>query len=144
MLLECHKIDEVVVVQRVRLAEVPARVELVVPDLLCGGSLLEEQDDGLHASAEKRTTWAVEYGMEVAALEEQLPEADRGVIGVGEERILDDDARTASGSQHLDEVLEEQECRLARPDRGVLLDLLAFLSAEGWVREDDIDPVLLL
>ena len=40
----------------------------------------------------------------------------RGVVGVGEEGVLDDDATTPAGLENLDEVLKEKKSRLARAD----------------------------
>jgi hypothetical protein len=44
----------------------------------------------------------------------------------------------AAGLEHLDEVLQEQEGRLAGADGEVLLHLLALLAAEGRVGEDHV------
>ena len=55
--------------------------------------------------------------MQVAALEQHLSQADRGVVGVREERVLDDDAAAAAGLQDLDEMLEEEKRRFAGADR---------------------------
>ena len=143
-LLFVNKVNQVIIVQRVGLAEVAAGVELVVPGLARLRALLEEEHHGLDARALERAAGAVEDGVQVAALQQHLPEADGGVVGVREERVLDDDARAAAGLEHLDEVLEEEERRLAGADREVLLDLLALLAAEGRVGEDDVEAVLLL
>ena len=82
--------------------------------------------------------------MELAAFQEELPEAHRGVVGVGEECVLDDDASATSGLEHLDEVLKEEEGCLAGADRKILLDFLSLLAAEGWIGKDDVVAVFFL
>ena len=82
--------------------------------------------------------------MEVAALEQQLAQGNRRVVGVRQEGVLDDDTCPATGLEHLDEVLEEQERRLASADREVLLHLLALLAAKGGIGEDHVHPILVL
>jgi hypothetical protein len=143
-LLQFDELGQVVVVERVGLAQVAAGVELVVPDLARGRALLEEQHHGLHARALEGAAGAVEHGVQVAAFQQQLAQADRGVVGVGEEGVLDDDAAAAAGLEHLDEVLEEQEGGLAGADGEVLLHLLALLAAEGRIGQDHVEAVLLL
>ena len=142
--LQLDELGEVGVVERVGLAHVAAGVELVVPDLARRCAFLEEQHHGLHARALERAAGAVEHGVQVAAFQQQLPQADGGVVGVGEEGVLDDDAAAAAGLEDLDEVLEEQERGLAGADGEVLLHLLAFLAAEGRIGQDHVEAVLLL
>ena len=87
---------------------------------------------------------AVEHRVQVAAFQQQLAQAHRGVVGVREERVLDDHAAAAAGLEDLDEVLEEQERRLAGADGEVLLHFLALLAAEGRIGEHHVVAVLLL
>ena len=82
--------------------------------------------------------------MEVAFFEELLAQADGGVVGVGEEGVLDDDPGAASGLEDLDEVLEEEERGLAGADGEVLLHFLALFAAEGRIGNDDVEAVLFL
>ena len=143
-LLQLHELGEVVVVERVGLAEVAAGVELVEPDLARRRAFLEEEHHGLHARALERAAGAVEHGVQVAAFQQQLAQAHRGVVGVGEEGVLDDHAAAPAGLEDLDEVLEEQERRLAGADGEVLLHLLALLAAEGRIGQHHVVAVLLL
>ncbi len=71
-------------------------------------------------------------------------ECDGGVVRVREEGILDDDTSAPSDAEHLDEVLEEEECCLPCLDREVLLDLGADFSPEWRIREDDIMSISLI
>ena len=143
-LLQLHELGEVVVVERVGLAEVAAGVELVEPDLARRRAFLEEEHHGLHARALERAAGAVEHGVQVAAFQQQLAQAHRGVVGVGEKGVLDDDAAAAAGLEHLDEVLEEEERGLAGADGEVLLHFLALLAAEGRIGQHHVVAVLLL
>ena len=82
--------------------------------------------------------------MEIAAFQQELAQTYRGVVGVGQEGILDDHAGPAAGFEDLDEMLEEQKGGLAGTDGEVLLDLLALLAAEGRIGEHHIVAVLFL
>ena len=73
--------------------------------------------------------------MQVAAFQQQFAETYRGVVGVGQERVLDDHARSPACFQDLDESLQEQKRGLSRANREVLLNLFAFLSAERWIEQ---------
>ena len=142
--LEVDELGEVVVVERVRLAHVPARLELVVPDLPGRSTLLEEEHDRLHARAEERAAGQVQHGVEVAALQQELAQADRGVVGVAQEGVLDDDGGATASLGAPDEVLEEEVRGLAGLDWEVLLDLRSLLAAERRIGQDDVVAVLLL
>ena len=142
--LQRDELGEVGVVERVGLPHVAAGVELVEPDLARLLPLLEEEDDGLHACTLERAAWAIEHRVQIAALDQQLAQRDRGVVGVRQEGVLNHDARTATGAKDLDEVLEEEERGLARADREVLLDLRTLLAAERRIRQHDVEAVLLL
>ena len=143
-LLQGDELGEVGVVERVGLAHVAAGVELVEPDLARLRAFLKEEHDGLHARADERAAGAVEHGVEVAFFEEFLAQADGGVVGVGEEGVLDDDAGAATGLEDFDEVLEEEERGLAGADGEVLLHFLALFAAEGRIGDDDVEAVLFL
>ena len=82
--------------------------------------------------------------MQVAAFQQQLAKTHTGVVTVTQKRVLDDDARSSTGTKHLDEVLQKQKRRLARLDWEVLLDFLSFFSAKGWIGKAHIKAVLLL
>jgi hypothetical protein len=82
--------------------------------------------------------------VEVAFFEELLAQADGGVVGVGEEGVLDDDAGAATGFQNPDEVLEEEVSGLAGADGEVLLNFGPFLAAEGRIGPDDAVAILSL
>ena len=87
---------------------------------------------------------AIEHGVQVAAFQQELALAHRGVVAVGEEGVLDNHTRPATGPEHLDKVLEKEKRGLAGADGEVLLDLLTLLTAEGRIGEDDVVSVLLL
>ena len=143
-LLQRDELGEVGVVERVGLAHVAAGVELVEPDFARLRAFLKEEHHGLHARADERAAGAVEHGVEVAFFEELLAQADGGVVGVGEEGVLDDDAGAAAGLEDFDEVLEEEERGLAGADGEVLLHFLALFAAEGRIGDDDVEAVLFL
>ena len=82
--------------------------------------------------------------MKVAFFEELLAQADGGVVGVGEEGVLDDDARAATGLEDFDKMLEEEERGLAGANGKILLHFLALFAAEGRVGDDDVEAVLFL
>ncbi len=107
-------------------------------------AFLEEQHHGLHARADEGAAGAIEHGVQVAFFEQLLAQADGGVVGVGEEGVLDDDAGAASGLEDFDEVLEEEEGGLAGADGEVLLHFLALFAAEGRIGQDDVEAVLFL
>ena len=92
-------------------------------------AFLEKQHHGFHARSLKGAAGAVEHGMQVAAFQQQFAQGNRGVVGVGEEGVLDYLAHPATGLEHLDEVL---------------LDFLALLAAEGRIGEDHVHAVLVL
>ena len=69
--------------------------------------------------------------MQVAAFQQQLALAHRGVIGVGKKRVLDDHAAASARFEDLDEVLEEQEGGLAGADQEVLCTSLRSLPPNG-------------
>ena len=131
VLLPVNKVSEVGIIQRIRLPHVAAGIELVEPDLPGGCAFFKKQDDRFHAGTDEGAAGAVEHGVEIAAFQEQLAQGDGGVVRVGKEGILDDDAAAPAGLEQLDEVLEEEEGGLAGADREILLDLLALLAAEG-------------
>ena len=83
--------------------------------------------------------------MQVAALQQFLPQrARRRAVRVGEERVLDDDGGPAARLQALDEMLQEQERRLPRLDREILLHLRPLLPAERRIGQDHVEAVLFL
>jgi hypothetical protein len=67
-----------------------------------------------------------------------------GVVGVGEEGVLDDDAAAPTRLEDFDEVLEEERGRLAGADGEVLLNFFALRTAEGRIGEHDVVAVLFL
>src|SRR5665648_201005 len=81
-LLQLDELSEILIVQRVRLAEVPPRIELVVPDPPRRRALLEEEHHGLHAGALEGAAGAIEHGVQVAAFQHELPQAHRGIVAV--------------------------------------------------------------
>jgi len=82
--------------------------------------------------------------VQVAGFQLLLAQADRGVVGVRQEGILDHHRAATAGLHHPDEMLQEQEGGLAGADREVLLHFLALLAAEGRVGKDDVVAVLVL
>jgi len=143
-LLQFDKLGKIGVVKRVGLAHVAARFELVIPGLAGRCAFLEEQHYGFDARALKGAAGAVEDGIQVATFQQQFPQTDRRVIGVGQEGVLDDHAAASAGLEHLDEMLEEQERGFAGADREVLLHFLALLAAERRLGQHDVVAVLVL
>ena len=143
-LLQLNKFSQVIIIEWVGFAHVAAGVKLIVPDFARRRTLLEEQHHGLDARALKRAAGAVEHGVEVAAFQQVLAEADGGVVGVTQECVLDDDAGAATGFENFDVMLEEEVGGLAGADGEVLLHFLAFLAAEGRIGLDDVVPVFFL
>ena len=82
--------------------------------------------------------------MEVAAFQQQLAQAHRGIVGVRQEGVFDNDAGAAPSLENLDEVLEEQESGLAGADGEVLLHLGPFLAAEGRIGHHHVVAILFL
>lgn len=82
--------------------------------------------------------------MEVAAFEQELAQADGGVIGIGEKGVFDDDARPATGLENFDEVLQKEKGGLSGLDGEVLLHLGPLFAAEGGIGNNDVVPVALL
>src|SRR5579872_478934 len=115
--LQLHELGKVVVVERVGLAEVAARVELVEPDFARACAFLEEQHDSLHACALEGAARKIEDTMQVAAFQQQLAQTHRGIVAVREKGILDYDTAATARLDDLDEVLEEQERSLSSPNR---------------------------
>lgn len=76
--------------------------------------------------------------MEVGAFEEEFAQGDRGVVGIGEKGILDDDTGAAAGAEDLEEVLQEEEGGFAGFDGEILLDFGADFAAEGRIGKDDV------
>src|ERR1019366_8350660 len=98
----------------------------------------------LDARALEGAAGAIEHGIEVAAFEQQFAQAHGSVVGVGEEGVFDDHAAAPARLQYLDEVLEEEEGRLAGAYGEVLLHLLPLLPAEGGIGQHYVVAVLLL
>ena len=82
--------------------------------------------------------------MEVAAFQQEFPQAHGGVVGIAQKGVLDDDAAASAGFEDFDEVLEEEEGGLAGADGEVLLHLGALLAAEGRIGHHDVVAVLFL
>ena len=82
--------------------------------------------------------------MQVAAFQQELSQANRGVVGIGEEGVLDDHAGSAAGFEHLDKMLEEEEGRFARADGEVLLNLPRSLPPKGGLARITSIAVLFL
>ena len=143
-LLPVNKVSKVGIVERVGFPHVPAGIELVEPNLPGRRAFFEKQNHGFHARALEGTAGAIEHGVEIAALEQEFPQADGGVVGVAEEGVLDDDASAAPSFEDFDEMLEEEEGGLAGADGEIFLHFLALLAAEGWIGEDDVEAVFFL
>src|SRR5208337_1870365 len=101
------ELGQVVVIERVCLTHVAARIELVIPNLSRRRALLEEEHHGLDARTLKRPAGAVEHGMKVAAFEQEFAQTHGGVVGVRQEGVFNDHAAAPSGLEHLDEVLKK-------------------------------------
>ena len=142
--MQFDELGEVVVVERIGFAEVAAGIELVIPDFARGCAFFEKEDDGLNACALKRAAGAIEYGVEIAAFEEQLAKADGGIVGVREKGVFDNDATAPTGFEDFDEMLQEEEGGFAGLDVEVLLNFLALAAAEGRIGEDDLVAVFVL
>lgn len=137
--LKGKELGEVGLGQRMRLGEM--LVELVVPHLTGWLALAEEEHHRLHPRSCEHARRQVEHRGEVALREQLLAQGYAGVVGVAEERVLDDDARATTGLEHLDEVLQEHVGSLAALDGEVLLNLLALGTAKWRVGADDADLV---
>jgi len=131
--LQFHEFGEVVVVERVSLAEIAARVELIEPDLARGSAFLEEKHYGLHARPLERTAGTVEDSMQIAAFQQELAQTHGGIVGVREKGVLDDHADAPAGFQDFNEMLEKKEGRLAGTNGEIPLHFLAFFTAEGRI-----------
>ena len=94
---------------------------MIKPDFSGGGTLLEEEHYRFHASAQERAAGADQHTVQVTTFQQHPPQTHGGVVCVGEEGVLDDDARTSPGTEHLDEMLQEQERGFARADGEILL-----------------------
>ena len=70
--------------------------ELVVPRLPGRRSFLKEQDHGLHSGSLNRAARAVQNRVQIAAFQQQFAETHRGVVGVGQEPVLDDHTRPSA------------------------------------------------
>jgi len=127
------KLDEffqVVVVEGIGLAEIAAGIELVIPDFAGGRALFEEEDDGFDACTLEDSAGIVEDAVEVAVFKQQLSQANRSVVRIGQKSVFDDDAAASARLENLDEVLEEEESGFAGFDVEVLLNFLALAAAE--------------
>ena len=140
--LQFHKLRQVIFIEWIGLAQIAIQIELVVPDLPGWGTLLKEQHHGFHARTGKDAAGQIQHGMQVAAFQQQFAQAHRGIIGIGEEGVLDDDTALAAGFEDLDEMLQEEKGGLAGLDGKVLLHLGAFLAAEraGWPERHHSGP----
>ena len=97
--LQPDEVLQVVVVEWIGLAEVAAGVELVEPDFPRRAPLLEERRHGLDAGALERAARHVQHGVQVAVFQQLLAQRHRGVVGVRQEGVFDDDAGAAAGLQ---------------------------------------------
>ncbi len=143
-LVQLHELCKVVVIERIGLTHVSSGIKLVVPNFACGCAFLKEQHNGLNPSAQERAAGTVEHGMQIAAFQQMLAEADGGIVGVTQECVLDDDAGAATGFEDFDVMLEKEVGGLASADGEILLHFLAFLAAEGRIGLDDVVPVFFL
>ena len=86
--MQFDELGKVHIIQRVRLTHIAARVKLVVPNFTCRSAFLKEKHHGFYARALKRAARAVEHCVQVAAFKQELTQAHRGIIGVGQESVL--------------------------------------------------------
>ena len=140
----CDELRQIVIVQRIGFAHIAARIELIKPDLARRRAFLKKQHDGFDACALERAAGAIQHGVQVAAFQQQLAQADRSVVRIRQKRVFDDDAAASARAQNLDEMLQEQKRRLARADGEVLLHFLALFAAEGRIGEHDVVAVFFL
>ena len=80
--------------------------------------------------------------MEVAFFQEFLAQFNGGVIGIGQEGVLDDDTGIATCFEVLDEVFQEEVCRFSGLDGEVLLHLLTLAAAKRGICQDVVKLVL--
>ena len=73
--------------------------------------------------------------MQITVLQEFSSQCNRSCVCVGEESVLDHDARTAVDFEALDEVLQEEIGGLAGFDWEVFLDGVELFATEWWVGE---------
>src|SRR5206468_12076324 len=135
----CDELLQVVIIKRIGLAEVATGVELVEPDFARRRALLKEQHHGLDARALKRAAWHIQYCVQIAVLQKLLTQRHRGIVGVRQERVLDDDSGPTTRLERFDEMLQEQERGLAGLDRKILLHLRPLLPAEWRVGQRHVD-----
>ena len=96
-LLQLDELGQIGVVEGVGLAEVAAGVKLVVPGFSGFAALFEEQHDSLDACTDERPAGTVENRVEIAAFQQEFAQGDRGIVGIGQEGVFDDDAGATAG-----------------------------------------------
>lgn len=104
-LAEADELGKVFFVQGIGLAEVAPRIQLVIPDLVCRSSFLEEEHHGFHARPGEGAAGQVQHGVQVAAFQQLPADGHGGVVGIAQKGVLDDHARPAAGLEDLDEML---------------------------------------
>ena len=112
--------------------------------LRVGAPFSKKSTTVFHTRTLECTSGAVEHCVEVTTLQKELAQADRGVVGVRQEGVLDNHAATTPCFKHLDKVLEKQECRLAGTYGEVLLHFLPFLATKGRIGHYHFDAVFFL
>ncbi|MEI2707320.1 MAG: hypothetical protein V9E89_19250 [Ilumatobacteraceae bacterium] len=116
--------------------------QVVVPDALGLLALGEEQQVGLHARASGREDPARQAHdcPKVAFVDQLALRLNEGAfVGPEQHAFVENDGAGALRSQLGKDVLDEQHLRRAGLEGKVLLRVLAFLSAEWRVGQDDIE-----
>ena len=107
-----------------------------------GLALGEEQQVGLHARAGGGEDAArqADDAPQVAVVQQLALGLDEGgLVGAEEHALVQHDAAAAARLQAVDDVLQEEHLGGAGLVGEVGLRLLAFLAAEGRIRQDDVE-----
>ena len=116
-----HRLEfgEILLVQGTRLAETHAlQIELVIIDRLSCRTVLGEEEDDRMPTSREHLLRQIENPIETTLVEEHPSNRHGRIIGIREERVLDDDRGTALLLELGHEVLHEHESGLAsRPRR---------------------------
>ena len=83
------------------------------PDILGRRALFEEQHYRFHACACEHAAGQIEYRVQVAGFQQQLPQTDGCVVGIAQEGVFDHHPGFSARFQDFDEVLQENILKTA-------------------------------
>ncbi len=121
-------------------------IETVDPCFGGGGGVVEEEDVGRNRGVGgEDAVWEADDGVEVELGEELSFDGDFGVVGAEEEAIGEDDGGASVLFEAVHDDGHEEVGGFAAGEVGgeVVFDLGFFVSAVGWIHEDDIKAVFL-